>query len=69
MIHVSGLGRVWDGLQALLKHTAADPALAYVAIVEPNAAGDRALQRLVDTLKAFTIFLEEGYCQNAGAIR
>jgi AcrR family transcriptional regulator len=59
--------RVYDGLRALLEHTAADPALAYVILIEPNAAGDRALQRLIDTLKAFTIFLEEGYRQNPRA--
>ncbi len=59
--------RIWNGLRALLERTAAAPDLAYVAIVEPNAAGDRALQRLIDTLKAFTIFLEEGYHQNPRA--
>jgi AcrR family transcriptional regulator len=59
--------RVWNGLRALLEHTAADPDLAYVVLVEPNAAGDRALQRLIDTLKAFTIFLEEGYRQSTQA--
>jgi AcrR family transcriptional regulator len=59
--------RVWSGLRGLLQHMAADPDLAYVVLVEPNAAGDRALQRVVDMLQAFTIFLEEGYRQNPRA--
>jgi AcrR family transcriptional regulator len=59
--------RLWSGLRALLEHAAADPDLAYVVLVEPNAVGDRALQRLIDTLKAFTIFLEEGYSQSPRA--
>ena len=59
--------RVWNGLRALLEHAAANPNLVYAIVVEPNAVGDRALQRLVDTLKAFTIFIEEGYRQNPRA--
>lgn len=59
--------RIWSGLRALLERTAAAPDLAYVVLVEPNAVGDRALQRVIDTLKAFTIFLEEGYRQNPQA--
>jgi AcrR family transcriptional regulator len=59
--------RVWNGLRALLERTNTGPALAYVVVVEPHAVGDRALQRFIDTLKAFTIFLEEGYRQNPGA--
>jgi len=59
--------RIWNGLEALLERTAAAPDLAYVVLVEPTAVGDRALQRALDTLKAFTIFLEEGYSQNPRA--
>ena len=59
--------RVYDGIRALLEHTSAGPDLAYIVLVEPHAVGDRALQRFIDTLKAFTIFLEEGYRQNARA--
>jgi AcrR family transcriptional regulator len=59
--------RVWNGLQALLERMSAGPDLAYMVVVEPHAVGDRALQRFIDTLKAFTIFLEEGYRQNTQA--
>lgn len=59
--------RVWNGVHALLERMTAGPDLSYVVVVEPNAAGTRALQRVIDTLKAFTIFLEEGYRQNPQA--
>jgi AcrR family transcriptional regulator len=59
--------RVWSGLRALLERAASDPDLAHVMLVEPNAVGDRALQSVIDTLKAFTIFLEEGYAQSPRA--
>jgi AcrR family transcriptional regulator len=59
--------RVWNGAHALLERMNAGPDLSYVVVVEPNAAGTRALQRVIDTLKAFTIFLEEGYRQNPQA--
>jgi AcrR family transcriptional regulator len=59
--------RVWDGLGALLQSMASAPDFTYAAITEPNAAGSAALQRLVDTLSAFKIFLQEGYSQRARA--
>jgi AcrR family transcriptional regulator len=59
--------RIWAGLEALLERIAAAPDLAHVVLLEPNAVGERALQRVIDTLKAFTIFLEEGYRQNPRA--
>jgi AcrR family transcriptional regulator len=59
--------RVWRGVRALLECMSAGPDLAYVVVVEPNAVGNRALQRVIDMLKAFTIFLEEGYRQSPQA--
>ena len=59
--------RVWAGLLALLTCMRAAPDLTYIVVVEPNAAGNRALQHVIDMLRAFTIFLEEGYRQNPRA--
>lgn len=59
--------RVWNGLYALLEHMRTGPELLYVLLVEPNAVGERALQRVLDTFRAFTIFLEEGYRQSPRA--
>jgi AcrR family transcriptional regulator len=59
--------RVWSGLRALLEHMAGAPELTYAAIVEPSTVGEDALQRHTDTLRAYNLFLQEGYRQRPEA--
>ena len=61
--------RVCAGLQALLQRTASNPELAHLALVEPSAAAGGAPQNMIDSLRGFAVFLEEGYSQSPRAGR
>jgi AcrR family transcriptional regulator len=53
--------RMWQALRALSRWLEANPAIAHVGFVESYAVGASAVQRVEDSLIAFTIFLREGY--------
>ena len=53
--------RLWRALGALTTSIEINPAIAHVGFVEPYAVGAEAVQRVEDSLIAFTIFLQEGY--------
>jgi len=53
--------QVWRGLDALFGHIASLPDLAHLMLIEPYAAGQAALDRVIDTMRALSLFLEEGY--------
>jgi AcrR family transcriptional regulator len=57
--------RVWEGVRASAHFTASYPVVAHIGFVESHAVGSSALQRIDDSRTAFTIFLQEGYQQNA----
>jgi len=59
--------RVWAGLRALLQCAATNPELAHLVLVEPSAAAGGAPQQMIDSLRGFTVFLEEGYRQSPRA--
>ena len=61
--------RVWDGLEALLQRTAGSPELAHLVLVEPSAAAGGAPAQMIDSLRGFGVFLEEGYRQSPRAER
>jgi AcrR family transcriptional regulator len=56
--------QVWNGLDALLSYLAALPDLAHLMLIEPYAAGRAALDRIHDTMRTLSLFLEEGYHRN-----
>ncbi len=53
--------RMWQALGALTAWLERNPAIAHVGFVESYAVGPGAVQRVEDSLIAFTIFLQEGY--------
>jgi AcrR family transcriptional regulator len=59
--------RVWSGLRALLEQAAANPELTHLVLIEPSAAMGAARQQMIDSLRGFTVFLEEGYRQSERA--
>jgi AcrR family transcriptional regulator len=52
--------RVWQGILAASQFGSAHPMIAYMGYVEAHAVGAPAIQRIIDTQAAFTIFLQEG---------
>ena len=59
--------RVWKGLRGLLYYIAERPDFAGVSVLEAQAAGEEAVLRSYSSCMGFTLFLEEGYRQNAAA--
>ncbi len=59
--------RVWEGVRASAYFNASYPVVSHIGFVESHAVGSSALQRIDDSRTAFTIFLQEGYRQNAGS--
>jgi AcrR family transcriptional regulator len=53
--------RVWEGARALTQFVENNLTIAYVGWVEAYAVGPGAVQRVEDSLHAFTVFLREGY--------
>jgi AcrR family transcriptional regulator len=53
--------RIWEALRAATQSIDDNPTIAHVAFVEAYAIGPLGIQRLEDSLGAFTIFLQEGY--------
>ncbi|HEY7830149.1 MAG TPA: TetR/AcrR family transcriptional regulator [Solirubrobacteraceae bacterium] len=53
--------QVWNGLDALFGYLAGLPDLAHLMLIEPYAAGVAALDRILDTMRTLSLFLEEGY--------
>jgi AcrR family transcriptional regulator len=53
--------RMWSALGTLTDWIEGNPAVAHVGFVESYAVGPTAVQRVDDSLIAFTIFLQEGY--------
>jgi hypothetical protein len=53
--------QVWNGLDALLSYLAGLPDLAHLMLIEPYAAGQAALDRVIDTMRTLSLFLEQGY--------
>jgi AcrR family transcriptional regulator len=53
--------RVWKALSTLTGWLEGNPAIAHMGFVESYAVGPGAVQRVDDSLIAFTIFLQEGY--------
>jgi len=53
--------RVWNGLEALLRHSAENPDLAYLDTVDSYAVGEEAIARSIENRMAFNLFLAEGY--------
>lgn len=52
--------RVWQGIVSASQFQAAYPDMAHMGFVEAHAVGTAAIQRIIDTQNAFTIFLQEG---------
>ncbi len=52
--------RIWQGLLAGSQWSSKDPNICHMGYVEAHAVGGPALQRVLDTQAAFTIFLQEG---------
>ncbi|HEV3072740.1 MAG TPA: TetR/AcrR family transcriptional regulator [Solirubrobacteraceae bacterium] len=61
--------QVWNGLDALLGYIASLPDLAHLMLIEPYAAGRAALDRVIDTMRTLSLFLEEGYHRGPRAER
>ena len=59
--------QVWNGLDALFGYLAGLPDLAHLMLIEPYAAGVAALDRILDTMRTLSLFLEEGYHRNPRA--
>jgi AcrR family transcriptional regulator len=57
--------RVWRSLLHLTTLIAQAPAHAHLAIIEPYAIGQAAIQNLNDTLAGYAVILEEGYHQTS----
>jgi AcrR family transcriptional regulator len=60
--------QVWNGLGALFDYIASVPDLGHLMLIEPYAAGRAALDRVIDTMRTLSLFLEEGYHRGARAI-
>lgn len=61
--------QVWNGLDALFGYMAGLPDLAHLMLIEPYAAGRAALDRIIDTMRTLSLFLEEGYHRGPRAER
>jgi AcrR family transcriptional regulator len=61
--------QVWNGLDALLGYIAGLPDLGHLMLIEPYAAGRAALDRVIDTMRTLSLFLEEGYHRGPRAER
>jgi len=61
--------QVWNGLGALFGYIAGLPDLAHLMLIEPYAAGHAALDRVIDTMRTLSLFLEEGYHRGPRAER
>ncbi|HEV2998381.1 MAG TPA: TetR/AcrR family transcriptional regulator [Solirubrobacteraceae bacterium] len=61
--------RLWYGLEALSGYLASTPDLAHLMLIESYAAGSAALERLTDSIRALSVFLEEGYNQSPAAAK
>jgi AcrR family transcriptional regulator len=59
--------QVWNGLDALLSFLADVPDMAHLMLIEPYAAGRAALDRVIDTMRTLSLFLEEGYHRGSRA--
>jgi AcrR family transcriptional regulator len=59
--------QVWKGLDALLGFLSGVPDLAHLMLIEPYCAGRAAQERVVDTMRTLSLFLEEGYHRGARA--
>lgn len=59
--------QVWKGLDALFGYLAGLPDLAHLMLIEPYAAGQAALDRVIDTMRTLSLFLEEGYHRGSRA--
>jgi AcrR family transcriptional regulator len=53
--------RMWEALGAITGWLEKNPTVAHLGFVESYAVGPGAVQRVEDSLIAFTIFLQEGY--------
>ena len=53
--------RMWEALGAITDWLEKNPTIAHLGFVESYAVGPGAVQRVEDSLIAFTIFLQEGY--------
>jgi AcrR family transcriptional regulator len=53
--------RTWAGAQGLCEFLGANPTIAHVGFVEGYAVGPGAVQRIEDSVSAFSVFLQEGY--------
>ncbi len=61
--------QVWKGLDSLFGYIAGLPDLAHLMLIEPYAAGRAALDRVIDTMRTLSLFLEEGYHRGPRAER
>jgi AcrR family transcriptional regulator len=61
--------QVWNGLDALFGYLAGVPDLAHLMLIEPYSAGRAAMDRIVDTMRTLSLFLEEGYHRGSRAER
>lgn len=53
--------RVWAAGDAYTRYVGGNPALARVGFLVPYAAGPRSARHMDQVLKAFTVFIQEGY--------
>jgi AcrR family transcriptional regulator len=53
--------QVWKGLDALFDYLTHVPDLTHLMLIEPYSAGRAAMDRIVDTMRTLSLFLEEGY--------
>jgi AcrR family transcriptional regulator len=53
--------RTWAGTEGLCEFLRANPTIAHVGFVEAYAVGPGAVQRVEDSVSAFSVFLQEGY--------
>ncbi len=60
---------MWNGLDALFGYLAARPDVAHLMLIEPYAAGRAAQERIMDTMRTLSLFLEEGYHRGTRAER
>jgi hypothetical protein len=59
--------QVWNGLDSLFGYLAGVPDLAHLMLIEVYAAPSAALDRIVDTMRTLSLFLEEGYHRGSKA--
>lgn len=59
--------RVWNGMRGLVEFLDGERALAQIALSEPYAVGDKAVELIVEKQLAFSLFLDQGYRCRPGA--